>query len=76
MISKIVQSHAEAAFGNADGPTLLVGGFGTAGMPFRLVDALYCTGFAAIEIVPGLPFEDLQELTGGTPVDACRRKVV
>lgn len=51
MINKIVPSLAEAVAGIADGSTILVGGFGTAGMPFRLVDALIEQGARDLTIV-------------------------
>ena len=51
MINKIVPSLAEAVAGISDGSTVLVGGFGTAGMPFHLVDALIDQGARDLTIV-------------------------
>lgn len=51
MIDKIVASAEAAVADVADGATVLVGGFGTAGMPFRLVDALIAQGARELTIV-------------------------
>ena len=51
MIDKIVASAEAAVAGIADGSTVLVGGFGTAGMPFHLVDALIAQGARDLTIV-------------------------
>jgi 3-oxoadipate CoA-transferase alpha subunit len=51
MINKVVASVEEAVSGIADGSTILVGGFGTAGMPFHLVDALIAQGARDLIIV-------------------------
>jgi 3-oxoadipate CoA-transferase, alpha subunit len=51
MINKIVASVDEAVSGIADGSTILIGGFGTAGMPFHLVDALIAQGARDLTIV-------------------------
>lgn len=51
MINKIVQSLEAAVAGIKDGSTILVGGFGTAGMPFALVDALTAQGAKDLTIV-------------------------
>jgi 3-oxoadipate CoA-transferase, alpha subunit len=51
MIDKIVASAEAAVVGIADGSTVLVGGFGTAGMPFHLVDALIAQGARNLTIV-------------------------
>ena len=40
MISKIVGSAAEAVAGIPDGATIMIGGFGSAGQPVQLIDAL------------------------------------
>lgn len=40
MISKIVESAAAAVAGISDGDTVMIGGFGTAGQPVQLIDAL------------------------------------
>lgn len=40
MINKVVESVAEALSGIEDGATVLVGGFGTAGIPTELIDGL------------------------------------
>lgn len=51
MIDKIVQSTAEAIGQVADGSTVLLGGFGTAGMPDELLAALIETGARELTIV-------------------------
>lgn len=51
MINKICASAAEALADVKDGATVLVGGFGTAGMPFHLVDALIAQGAKDLTIV-------------------------
>ena len=50
-MDKVVASPAEAVAGIADGATVLVGGFGMAGMPVRLIDALIAQGAAGLTIV-------------------------
>jgi len=40
MIDKIVASTADAVAGVRDGATVMIGGFGTAGLPNELVAAL------------------------------------
>jgi 3-oxoadipate CoA-transferase alpha subunit len=47
----IASTAAEAVAGIADGATVLVGGFGLAGMPFDLVDALIEQGASDLTIV-------------------------
>ena len=51
MIDKIKASAAEAVDGIKHGSTVLIGGFGTAGMPFHLIDALIAQGAANLVIV-------------------------
>ena len=51
MINKIVASTAEAVANIGDGATVMVGGFGTAGMPTELVDALIAQGARNLTIV-------------------------
>ncbi len=51
MINKIAESVESALADVKDGSTVLVGGFGTAGMPFRLVDALIAQGAKDLTIV-------------------------
>ena len=51
MINKISQSLEAAVAGIRDGSTILVGGFGTAGMPFALIDALIAQGARDLTIV-------------------------
>ena len=51
MINKIVESIEAAVADIQDGSTILVGGFGTAGMPFNLVDALIAQGARDLTIV-------------------------
>jgi 3-oxoadipate CoA-transferase alpha subunit len=51
MIDKIRGSTAEAVACVRDGDTVLVGGFGEAGMPFALVDALIENGAGELTVV-------------------------
>ena len=51
MINKIVDSLAAALDGVHDGATVLVGGFGGAGMPNELIDALVTQGAKDLTIV-------------------------
>ena len=51
MIDKIMASVAEAVAGIKHGSTVLIGGFGTAGMPFALVDGLIAQGAGELVIV-------------------------
>jgi 3-oxoadipate CoA-transferase alpha subunit len=51
MINKIVASTAEAVAHISDGATVMIGGFGTAGMPAELVDALIAQGARDLTIV-------------------------
>ncbi|HTS24048.1 MAG TPA: 3-oxoacid CoA-transferase subunit A [Casimicrobiaceae bacterium] len=51
MINKIVASAAAAVADVADGATVMIGGFGTAGMPTELVDALIAQGPRDLTIV-------------------------
>ena len=51
MIDKLVGSAAEAVAEVRDGATILVGGFGTAGMPIVLIDALIAQGAKDLTIV-------------------------
>lgn len=51
MINKICESAAAALADVQDGATVLVGGFGTAGMPFHLVEALIAQGARDLTIV-------------------------
>jgi len=51
MINKIVASAAEALAGIQDGATVMIGGFGTAGQPNELIDALIDTGAQDLVIV-------------------------
>ena len=51
MINKIVASAAEAVANIGDGATVMIGGFGTAGMPAELVDALIVQGARNLTIV-------------------------
>lgn len=47
----VLESADEAVAGIEDGATVLVGGFGLAGMPFDLIDALIRTGAKELTIV-------------------------
>ena len=51
MSATICDSAAEAVAGIEDGSTVLVGGFGLAGMPFDLIDALIRQGAKDLTIV-------------------------
>ena len=51
MINKIVLSAAEAVADIRDGATVMIGGFGTAGMPSELIDALIEQGARDLTIV-------------------------
>jgi 3-oxoadipate CoA-transferase alpha subunit len=51
MIDKIVATPAAAAAGIHDGATVMIGGFGTAGMPSELIDALIDEGARDLTIV-------------------------
>lgn len=51
MIDKTVPSLAEAVAGVHDGATVMIGGFGTAGMPAELIDALIAQGARDLTIV-------------------------
>jgi 3-oxoadipate CoA-transferase alpha subunit len=51
MIDKVMASAAEAVADVEDGSTILMGGFGTAGMPFTLIDALIAQGAKDLTVV-------------------------
>src|SRR5262249_25045303 len=51
VIDKVMASPAEAVDGIKHGSTVLIGGFGTAGMPFALIDALIAQGAGELVIV-------------------------
>jgi 3-oxoadipate CoA-transferase, alpha subunit len=51
MIDKIVTSPAAAVTDISDGATVMIGGFGTAGMPAELIDALIAQGARNLTIV-------------------------
>ena len=51
MIDKIVESTAAAVADVKDGATVMIGGFGTAGMPSELIDALIAQGPKDLTIV-------------------------
>jgi 3-oxoadipate CoA-transferase alpha subunit len=51
MIDKIVASTAAAVADIGDGATVMIGGFGTAGMPAELIDALIAQGARNLTIV-------------------------
>ena len=50
-MGKVMASPAEAVAGIRDGATVLVGGFGMAGMPVQLIDALIDSGVGDLTIV-------------------------
>jgi 3-oxoadipate CoA-transferase alpha subunit len=51
LINKIVESVAQAVADVADGATIMIGGFGTAGQPAELIDALIDQGARDLTIV-------------------------
>lgn len=51
MIDKILQSPAAALVDVPDGATILIGGFGNAGMPSALIDALIAQGARNLTVV-------------------------
>lgn len=51
MIDKTVATTAEAVAGIHDGATVMIGGFGTAGIPFDLIDALIASGARDLAVV-------------------------
>jgi 3-oxoadipate CoA-transferase alpha subunit len=51
MINKIARSVADALAGVQDGATVLVGGFGTAGIPGELIDGLIAQGAKDLTVV-------------------------
>ena len=51
MIDKTVASPSAAVADIADGATVMIGGFGTAGMPSELIDALIRNGARDLTIV-------------------------
>ena len=51
MIDKIVASPEAAVADIFDGATVMIGGFGTAGMPSELIDALIAQGARDLTIV-------------------------
>jgi 3-oxoadipate CoA-transferase alpha subunit len=51
VVSKVVESPAAAVAGIKDGATIMIGGFGTAGMPAALVDAVIAQGAGDLTVV-------------------------
>lgn len=51
MIDKIQPSAAAAVADVRDGATVMIGGFGTAGLPFALIDALLAQGASGLTVV-------------------------
>ena len=51
MINKLSASVADALTGIADGATVLIGGFGTAGIPNELIDGLIEQGARDLTVV-------------------------
>jgi 3-oxoadipate CoA-transferase alpha subunit len=51
MISKVSASVAEAVAGIEDGSTVMIGGFGRAGQPVELIDALLDQGASGLTII-------------------------
>lgn len=50
-VTRLVETAADAVSGIADGATILIGGFGMAGMPVELIDALIAGGARDLTIV-------------------------
>ena len=59
----------EAVAGIADGSTVLIGGFGTAGQPVELIDALIRSGAKDLTVVNNMP------ATAGSDWPRCSRTV-
>jgi 3-oxoadipate CoA-transferase alpha subunit len=51
MINKIAESIPQALEGVKDGSTVLIGGFGTAGIPVELIDGLIDQGARDLTVV-------------------------
>lgn len=51
MIDKVADSVAQALSGVQDGATVLIGGFGTAGIPAELIDGLIAQGARGLTVV-------------------------
>jgi 3-oxoadipate CoA-transferase alpha subunit len=51
MVNKIASSVAQALAGIADGATVMIGGFGTAGIPGELIDGLIAQGARDLTVV-------------------------
>jgi 3-oxoadipate CoA-transferase alpha subunit len=51
MIDKIAETVADALAGTEDGATVLIGGFGTAGIPNELIDGLIAQGARELTVV-------------------------
>ena len=51
MINKLADSVAQALAGVKDGATVLIGGFGTAGIPGELIDGLIAQGARDLTVV-------------------------
>ena len=51
MINKFVESVAEALADTPDGATVLIGGFGTAGIPDELIEGLLVQGAKNLTVV-------------------------
>jgi 3-oxoadipate CoA-transferase, alpha subunit len=51
VVSKVVESAAAAVAGIEDGATIMIGGFGTAGLPSALVDAVIDQGARGLTVV-------------------------
>jgi 3-oxoadipate CoA-transferase, alpha subunit len=51
MVDKVAASVAQALDGIADGATVLIGGFGTAGIPSELIDGLIAQGARDLTVV-------------------------
>lgn len=51
MIDKVAASIAEALAGTPDGATVMIGGFGTAGIPNELIDGLIAQGATGLTVI-------------------------
>ncbi len=72
MINKVVSTLAEALDGIQDGASILVGGFGSTGIPFQLIDALFEKDVRHLTIIAnnaGNKEEGVARLLGGGRVD-------
>ena len=72
MINKVADSVAQALQGVKDGATVLIGGFGTAGIPGELIDGLIAQGAAYL---PRDAFHGLVQLHHSSGIGPSRSKL-